>query len=221
MREVFKAELENIADELVEMAAKVSEAMRSATEALENNDLELAEKVIDADTEIDNMTADLDQRSAELLALQAPVAADLRVVISALKMSVAIERMGDLARHIASLVRIRHPQPALPEGFRDVFLRMGEAAIRIGEEMEQLLDNPGLRGVPLINAIDEELDQLHLRVFALIAESEPGRLSPAQIADITLLSRYFERFGDQAVNVSQRVEYLLTGSWVPDLSAKD
>lgn len=221
MREVFKAELENIADELVEMAAKVSEAMRSATEALENNDLELAEKVIDADTEIDNMTADLDQRSAELLALQAPVAADLRVVISALKMSVALERMGDLARHVASLVRIRHPQPALPEGFRDVFLRMGEAAIRIGEETEQLLDNPGLRGVPLINAIDEELDQLHLRVFALIAESAHGVLSPAQIADITLLSRYFERFGDQAVNVSKRVEYLLTGSWVPDLSAKD
>ncbi|WP_420734244.1 phosphate signaling complex protein PhoU [Brevibacterium luteolum] len=221
MREVFKAELENIADELVEMAAKVSEAMRSATEALENNDLELAEKVIDADTEIDNMTSDLDQRSAELLALQAPVAADLRVVISALKMSVALERMGDLARHVASLVRIRHPQPALPEGFRDVFLRMGEAAIRIGEEMEQLLDNPGLRGVPLINAIDEELDQLHLRVFTLIAESDHGVLSPAQIADITLLSRYFERFGDQAVNVSKRVEYLLTGSWVPDLSAKD
>ena len=221
MREVFKAELENIADELVEMAGKVSEAMRSATEALENNDLELAEKVIDADTEIDNMTADLDQRSAELLALQAPVAADLRVVISALKMSVALERMGDLARHVASLVRIRHPQPALPEGFRDVFLRMGEAAIRIGEETEQLLDNPGLRGVPLINAIDEELDQLHLRVFALIAESDHGILSPAQIADITLLSRYFERFGDQAVNVSKRVEYLLTGSWVPDLSAKD
>lgn len=221
MREVFKAELENIADELVEMAAKVSAAMRSATEALENNDLELAEKVIDADTEIDNMTADLDQRSAELLALQAPVAADLRVVISALKMSVALERMGDLARHIASLVRIRHPQPALPEGFRDVFLRMGEAAIRIGEEMEQLLDNPGLRGVPLINAIDEELDQLHLRVFALIAEADNGALSPAQIADITLLSRYFERFGDQAVNVSQRVEYLLTGRWVPELSAKD
>lgn len=221
MREVFKAELEAIADELVEMASKVSVAMRSATEALENNDLELAEKVIDNDTEIDTMTHELDQRSAELLALQAPVAADLRVVISALKMSVAIERMGDLSRHIASLVRIRHPQATLPEGFRDVFMHMGEAAIRIGEEMEQLLDNPGLRGVPVINAIDKELDQMHLRVFALIADTGRGELSPSQIADITLLSRYFERFGDQAVNVSQQVEYLLTGSWVPELSAKE
>ena len=218
MREVFRNELESIADSLVEMAEKATTAMEKSVEALLNNDLELAQQVISDDDSIDGMQADLDQRSAEILALQAPVAADLRVVISALKMSVAIERMGDLARHIGSLVRIRYPENALPDQFRDVFTHMGTTAVRIGRALVQLLTEPGTSAVPMIAAIDEEMDTLHLRVFAIIGELARSEISPSQIADVTLISRYFERFGDQAVNVSHRVEYLLTGSFEPVLA---
>ena len=219
MREAFRNELESIADGLVEMAEKATVAMESSVQALLENNLELAQQVIAADDSIDGMQASLDRRSAEVLALQAPVAADLRAVIAALKMSVAIERMGDLARHIGSLVRIRHPEPALPEQFRDVFTHMGTTAVRIGNALVQLLSEPGTAAVPMIAAIDEELDTLHLRVFTIIGELSQGEISPSQIADVTLISRYFERFGDQAVNVAHRVEYLLTGSFEPTLTS--
>ncbi|WP_101653255.1 phosphate signaling complex protein PhoU [Brevibacterium ihuae] len=221
MREVFKNELNALADDLVTMATRAAEAVEKASQALESNDLDLAEAVIDGDAEIDHLQGHIDQQAAQILALQAPVAHDLRVVISALKMSVAIERMGDLARHIASLVRIRHPKPALPPAFADTFSLMGRSAHRIGRSLVELLDNPGLDAVPTITAIDEELDDLHLRVFSMISELGHSEVTPAQIADVTLLSRYYERFGDQCVNVSQRVEYLLTGSWQPELSASD
>lgn len=221
MREVFKNELNALADDLVTMTTRAAEAVEKASRALETNDLDLAEAVIDGDAVIDNLQHHVDQQAAQILALQAPVAHDLRVVISALKMSVAIERMGDLARHIAALVRIRHPQPAVPAAFAATFTLMGRSAARIGHALHQLLDNPGLDSVPTITAIDEELDELHLRVFSMISELDSSEITPSQIADVTLLSRYYERFGDQCVNVSQRVEYLLTGSWEPELSAND
>ncbi|MGO1824548.1 MAG: phosphate signaling complex PhoU family protein, partial [Brevibacterium aurantiacum] len=101
MREVFRNELDDLATQLVDMSIKVHEAMRLANQALRSNDLELAEKVIEADAVIDHMQYALDQQAAEMLALQAPVAADLRAVIGSLRMSASLERMGDLARHIA------------------------------------------------------------------------------------------------------------------------
>lgn len=220
MRQIFRNDLETIADELVHMAQQVTEAIDGATTALETNDLQLAERIISGDSLVDAMQAEIDKKSAQVLVLQAPVAADLRIIISALKMSVAIERMGDLARHIAAQVRIRYPQPAVPEQFADVFSQMGRAAQRIGHAMTTLLNEPGAAAVPMIAAIDEELDSLHLRVFAIIGELSVGEITPSQIADVTLISRYFERFGDQAVNVSRRVEYLLTGNWEPELSQR-
>ncbi|QUL79405.1 MULTISPECIES: phosphate signaling complex protein PhoU [unclassified Brevibacterium] len=220
MREVFRNELDDLATQLVGMSTKALDAIRLANQALHSNDLELAEQVIEADVVIDNMQFTLDQQAAEMLALQAPVAADLRAIIGSLRMSTSLERMGDLARHIAQQVRIRYPESAIPETFESTFARMGESGEKIAEATQSLLSNPGLSAVPTINAIDEELDELHLSVFAKLAEVPAGSLAPRHIADVTLLSRYYERFGDHAVSVSQKVEYLLTGSWEPDLSKK-
>ncbi|MCF2586961.1 phosphate signaling complex protein PhoU [Brevibacterium sp. UCMA 11752] len=220
MREVFRNELDELATQLVGMSVKVHEAMRLANQSLRSNDLELAEQVIEADAVIDHMQFALDQQAAEMLALQAPVAADLRAVIGSLRMSASLERMGDLARHIAQQVRIRYPESAIPDHFTDTFTRMGESGEKIAEATENLLSNPGLTAVPTINAIDEELDELHLSIFGKLAEAPAGSLAPRHIADVTLLSRYYERFGDHAVSVSQKVEYLLTGNWEPYLSKK-
>ncbi|GAA2092425.1 MULTISPECIES: phosphate signaling complex protein PhoU [Brevibacterium] len=210
MREVFQNELDGLADKLTAMAEKVVTAIDKASEALHENNLELAEEVIAADAAIDRLQLELDKSAAEILALQAPVAADLRVVISSLRMSASLERMGDLARHVAQQVRIRYPDSAVPAGFEPVFSRMTEAAGRIARAIHHLVSNPGLEAVPTIDDLDESLDTLHLRVFSQISDSD---IKPAEVADVTLLSRYLERFGDHAVSVAQRIEYLLTGNW--------
>jgi phosphate transport system protein len=214
MREVFQNELDSLADMLVEMTQKVSVAMEKSKEALRTNDLELAEEVIAADVEIDRLQLELDKSAAEILALQAPVARDLRVVIATLRMSASIERMGDLARHVSQLVGIRFPESAVPDDFRQVLKDMTTAAVRIAHAIQELVSEPGLDAVPTIDDLDETLDTLHLAVFTKIAGSN---LSPSQVADVTLLSRYLERFGDHAVSIAQRIEYLLTGSWTSEL----
>src|SRR5699024_5626152 len=144
--------------------------IRLANQALHSNDLELAEQVIEADVVIDNMPFTLDQQAAEMLALQAPVAADLRAILGSLRMSASLERIGALARRTAQQVRIRYPESAIPETFESTFARMGESGEKIAEATQSLLSNPGLSAVPTINAIDEELDELHLSVFAKLAE---------------------------------------------------
>jgi phosphate transport system protein len=214
MREVFQNELDSLADMLVEMTQKVSVAMEKSKEALRTNDLELAEEVIAADVEIDRLQLELDKSAAEILALQAPVARDLRVVIATLRMSASIERMGDLARHVSQQVRIRFPESAVPDDFRQVLKDMTTAAVRIAHAIQELVSEPGQDAVPTIDDLDETLDTLHLAVFTKIAGSN---LSPSQVADVTLLSRYLERFGDHAVSIAQRIEYLLTGSWTSEL----
>ena len=217
MREAFTHELETLADDLVGLGQAAVDAITGATEALLQNNRELAEKIIANDANINASQIDIDKRAVELLALQNPVAADLRIVVAALKMSVALERMGDLARHVASIVRIRYPETAVHPDFHSIFERMGNAARRIGEAMVELLSTPGLAAIPMIAAFDEELDTLHLEVFTKIGQLQNDDITPAQIADVTLLSRYFERFGDQAVNVAERVEYMLSGNWESDL----
>ena len=214
MREVFQNELDSLADMLVEMTQKVSVAMEKSKEALRTNTLELAEEVIAADVEIDRLQLELDKSAAEILALQAPVARDLRVVIATLRMSASIERMGDLARHVSQQVRIRFPESAVPDDFRQILKDMTTAAVRIAHAIQELVSEPGLDAVPTIDDLDETLDTLHLAVFTKIAGSN---LSPSQVADVTLLSRYLERFGDHAVSIAQRIEYLLTGSWTSEL----
>jgi phosphate transport system protein len=199
---------------LVEMTQKVSVAMEKSKEALRTNNLELAEEVIAADVEIDRLQLELDKSAAEILALQAPVARDLRVVIATLRMSASIERMGDLARHVSQQVRIRFPESAVPDDFRQILKDMTTAAVRIAHAIQELVSEPGLDAVPTIDDLDETLDTLHLAVFTKIAGSN---LSPSQVADVTLLSRYLERFGDHAVSIAQRIEYLLTGSWTSEL----
>lgn len=214
MREVFQNELDSLADMLVEMTQKVSVAMEKSKEALRTNNLELAEEVIAADVEIDRLQLELDKSAAEILALQAPVARDLRVVIATLRMSASIERMGDLARHVSQQVRIRFPESAVPDDFRQILKDMTTAAVRIAHAIQELVSEPGLDAVPTIDDLDETLDTLHLAVFTKIAGSN---LSPSQVTDVTLLSRYLERFGDHAVSIAQRIEYLLTGSWKSEL----
>lgn len=213
MRAIFDQELEQIGDDLLQMSKNVADAIRDASTALTTGDLELAERVIEADARIDELERALDERCVLLLARQQPVATDLRVIVSALRISASIERMGDLARHIAQVVRLRYPEPAIPSSAQRLFDDLAEAATKVGQDVVTLLETHDLQLAADVERDDDVLDRLHTDTFRLtLADSWEG--TTAETVDVTLLARFFERFGDHAVSVARRITYLVTGDLV-------
>lgn len=212
MREVFHHELDQLADGLIGMTELVGQAIDDATRALLEADLQLAESVIAADAQVDAAQAELDERAIELLARQAPVATDLRVVVAALRMSSSIERMGDLARHVAQQTRLRFPRSAVPESLAPTFEKMGQTAQRLSGEAGDLIRTRDLAAAAKLESDDDLLDQLHRQVFTRMMAAD--WTEPAETTvDVTLLSRFYERFGDHAVSVARRVVFLVTGDY--------
>ena len=213
MREIFRQDLEQVGDDLVLMAQKVRTAMHDATTALTTGDLILAERVIAADPEIDRVQDSLDAQCVALLARQQPVATDLRIVVTGMRLSATLERMGDLARHVAEVARGRYPDLALPPVATDLFDRLVESVNAVADDVVNLLEGRDLALASRVLADDEKLDELHKETFRLmLAPSvDVTGLSAQQLVDITLLARYFERFGDHGVSVARRIMFLVTG----------
>ena len=210
MRQVFQQELSEVQDRLVEIAELVKIAITDATAAFNDSDLPLAEQVIENDAKIDELSLSLDELSIQILARQQPVARDLRVVVSALRMSASLERMGDIAEHIASLTRYRFPERVVAKGLRSTFREMGELDVEAARKLTQLLDTEDLALADQIRDIDDQVDDLHVSVFEkVLSDSWSGE--PAQTVDATLASRYHERFVDHAVSVAKKVQYLAEG----------
>lgn len=210
MRDVFTAELTALGDDLVAMSRMVTAAMTSAGTALLTADRALAEAVIADDHTIDALERDLDERCVALLAQQQPVARDLRVVVSALRMSASLERMGDLARHVAALARLRYPRAAVPEPLTGLLAEMHDGATRLAHRVTEVLET---RDVALAGAVerdDDLLDRLHQQAFGAMLAHEDD-LGAQGAIDVTLAARYYERFGDHGVSVARRVVYLVTG----------
>lgn len=217
MREIFEAELRQVGDDLAEMSRLVESAISRAGTALLEGDLQLAQGVIAADHAIDELERALDERCVLLLAQQQPVATDLRIVVSALRMSATLERMGDLARHVAQVARGRYPSRAVEPSQHETFRKMHEAAVRVARRTTTLLTTRDLTVAAAIERDDDLLDQLHQQTFfGLLDPSWQG--STQETIDVTLLGRYYERFGDHGVSIAQRVTYLVTGAFDQDPS---
>lgn len=215
MRKVFQAELHQIGEGLIEISELVGEAVKKATTAFAAADLQSAQEVIAADARIDFLQNDLDERAIDVLALQGPVASDLRMIVGSLRMSASLERMGDLARHIAQLTRLRYPNPVIPAPLTETFAEMARLDIIIAEKVTELLDSRDLELVSEIATAKIEINKLHKSVFTVMGA--PGwDASAATTVDVTLASRYFERFGDHGVSVARKVSYLVTGEWQPE-----
>ncbi len=210
MRTIFEAELTQLGEDLVAMSRLVEEAISDAGTALLTGDVALAERVIAADRAIDALETDLDERCIALLAQQQPVATDLRTVVTALRMSATLERMGDLARHIAQIARLRYPAPAAAQPLGGAFASMHDAANRVARRMTTLLSTHDLEVAVAIERDDDLLDALLEQVFGTVLAPEWAG-TPQETVDATLLSRYFERFGDHGVSVARRMVYLVTG----------
>ena len=215
MRQIFEAELQQVGDDLTEMSRLVESAITRAGTALLEADLQLAQEVIASDKTIDAIEASLDERCVHLLAQQAPVATDLRVVVSALRMSASLERMGDLARHVAQVARGRYPAQAIAPAARDTFAQMHEAAVHVAQQTTRLLATRDLEVAAEIERDDDQLDSLHQETFnKLLAPEWQGSVQEA--VDVTLVGRYYERFGDHGVSVARRVTFLVTGDFADE-----
>ncbi|MCL1872091.1 MAG: phosphate signaling complex protein PhoU [Promicromonosporaceae bacterium] len=210
MRKLFDAELQQVGDDLVEMSRLVEAAVTRAGKALLEADLQLAQEVIAADHEIDALQRDLDERCVHLLAQQQPVATDLRIVVSALRMSATLERMGDLARHTAEVARGRYPAHAIRAQAEPTFAAMTQAAATVAGEVKTLLETRDVELAAQIEKDDDVLDDLHAQTFATILSPEWDG-STQEAVDITLVGRYLERFGDHATSVARRIVFLVTG----------
>ena len=213
MREVFQQELAEVQDRLVEIAGLVEQAIGRATTAFNSSDVSLAENVIADDHQIDELAASLDELAIDILARQQPVARDLRIVVSALRISASLERMGDLAEHIAQLARTRFPEKVVPKDLRPTFKELGRLDVAIAGKLTRLLETESTELADEIRDDDDLVDDLHLSVFdKVLGETWKGGAS--DIVDSTLASRYHERFADHAVSIAKKVQYLQTGDWV-------
>ena len=212
IRSVFQDELDSVSQTLFELSVMVSDSMAKATRAIMEKDLQLAEEVISFDDNIDTVQHELDARIIDIIARQQPVASDLRALVTALRMSADLERMGDLAHHVAKVVRLRHPAPAVPDEVVNLIEAMGVAAEKISAKTGVVISTRDTVMAAQVEKDDDEMDLLHRQLIsALIAPNWKHGVETA--IDLTLLGRYYERYADHAVSVSRRVIFLVTGKF--------
>ena len=212
IRSVFQDELDGVSHTLFELSVMVSDSMAKATRSIMDKNLSLAEEVITSDEKIDIVQHDLDARIIDIIARQQPVASDLRALVTALRMSADLERMGDLAHHVAKVVRLRHPESAVPAELLPLIESIGETAEKIATKTGVVISTRDTALAAQVEKDDDEMDNLHSKLIsALIEPSWPHGVETA--IDLTLLGRYYERYADHAVSVARRVIYLVTGKF--------
>ncbi|OIK07720.1 phosphate signaling complex protein PhoU [Streptomyces monashensis] len=216
MRVTYHKELDSISDGLVEMARLTGSAIGRATTALLDADVEFAESVISGDERIDQLQRDLEEKAIALLARQQPVATDLRVVVTSLRISADLERSGDLAQHLAKLARMRFPERAVPGDLHRTILEMGQLAQRLMAQAAEVLITKDVDAALKLERDDDRMDELHREVFHHLLD-ERWKHGVETAVDVTLAGRYYERFADHAVSVARGVVYLVTGEHADEL----
>ncbi|PHX76372.1 MAG: phosphate transport system regulatory protein PhoU [Actinobacteria bacterium] len=212
MRDAYHDDLDAVSATLVSMAAMVDNAIVRASKSLLESDRALAEEVIAADAAIDTVQHELDNRTVDLMARQAPVASDLRVLVTSLRMSADLERMGDLAAHIAKAARMRFPACAVPVELQMTILEMGRVASDLVNKTALVIRDRDIEGALQVERDDDQMDRLHRQLFiTLLDPSWPHGIETA--IDVTLIGRYYERFADHAVSVARRLYYSVTGEY--------
>jgi phosphate transport system protein len=210
MRNAYFDQLDMIVSDLVTMAEDVQQAVSRATHALLTADPHIADLVVAGDVRVDDDRERIEDRCFELLALQQPVAGDLRMLIAATRMVAELERMGDLAVHVAKVARLRMPGLAVPPEMLPTIERMGELAVQMVGGAARIIADRDIDAARALEQDDEEMDELRRRSFRLmLGDGWTHGVEPA--VDVALLGRYYERIADHAVSLARRVVYLVTG----------
>ena len=210
MRTAYHEQLDALTNQLAEMCRMAGIAMERATQALLQADLALAEQVIGDHENIIAASARAEEAAFVLLALQAPVAGDLRAIVGSIQIVADVERMGALALHVAKIARRRHPRHALPEEVNGYFAEMGRIAVDLGNSAREVLISRDPYQARLIREEDDAMDDLHRHLFSVMMDRE-WKHGVAAAVDVTLLGRFYERFADHAVEISRRVIFQVTG----------
>lgn len=210
MRTAYGAQLDALTDQLAEMCRLAGVAMERATQALLQADLILAEQVIGDREQIATASARGEEAGFVLLALHAPMARDLRAIVSSIQIVSDVERMGALAVHVAKMTRRRHPRHVLPEEVNGYFSEMGRIAVDLGNSAREVIVSRDPDQARRISDEDEAMNDLHRHLFSVTMHRE-WKHGIAAAVDVTLLSRYYERFADHAVEISRRVIFQATG----------
>lgn len=216
MRTAYHEQLEALSSRLGQMCGLAGTAMERATQALLQADLTLAEQVIADHDEISALSARAEEEAFVLLALQAPVAGDLRAIVSSIQIVADVDRMGALALHVAKIARRRHPQHALPEEVNGYFAEMGRVAVELGNSAQEVLLTRDPEKAARIREEDDAMDDLHRHLFTVLMDRE-WKHGVAAAVDVTLLGRFYERFADHAVEVARRVIFQVTGRTSDDV----
>ncbi len=210
MRDSYREQLDDILADLVHMAQMVSSAVRAATTALLEADIHLAEQVITEDEQLDKLQSEVETRAFSLLARQAPVAGELRTLVATLRMVTELERMGDLAAHVAKIARLRYPDAAVPEALRASFVRMGDVAEKMVVTAGQTLNDRNIQTAQELRSRDEEMDELRRTQFRVLL-GDDWAFGVEAAVDVALLGRYYERIADHAASMGRRIIYVVTG----------
>ncbi|OBG98158.1 phosphate transport system regulatory protein PhoU [Mycobacterium sp. E3251] len=216
MRTAYHHQLSELTVQLSEMCGLANEAMRRATQALLEADLDAAEQVIREHDRLVVMRARAEREAFALLALQQPVAGELRAVFSAVQLSADIERMGALAVHVAKIARREHPNRVLPDKVRACFADMAKVAIALGDSAKQVLISRDPEQAARLREQDDAMDELYRQLFSVLLDKDWTDNIPVAV-DAALLGRFYERFADHAVEVGRRVVFMVSG----DLPAQD
>lgn len=212
MQGIFQNALADVQGRLVSLAENAESIMDKASRAFLNSDVTLADEALALAEANEANALDLDELVIKVLATQSPVARDLRILVSALRMSASLERMGSLSSHIAAIARYRFPGSAVPDSLRKTFEDMARIDLELVGKGIKLLQNTDLDLVREIQARDEAVDRLHRKVFDVVLSPE-WKENAMYTVDVTLASRYFERFADHVVDISSKVSFLQTGEW--------
>lgn len=215
MREAFQGELKETEQRLVRLAQLVEQAIMAGTAAFLNSDLTRAESVVSQDQEIDKRSSQLNEFVVDVLVRQQPVASDMRLMVASLRIASHLERMGDLAEHIAMFARYRYPHSVLPPSLEKPFIKMGQLDVQVAGNLVKLLETQELEFAARIRELDDEIDALHAGVFDAVLDAGFDG-DATTVVDATLSSRYHERFGDHAVSITDQVLYLISGEHVGD-----
>ncbi len=210
MRTAFHEQLESLTELLSNMCGFAGLAMDRATQALLHVDLTMAEQVFTDHDRLAQMQTSAEEAAFRLLALQSPVAGDLRLVVGSLRNAANAERMGGLALHVAKIARRRHPNRTLPDEVNGYFAEMGRIAVDLGNSAKDVLLSRDPEQAAQISREDDAMDQLHQQLFSVLMDTE-WKHGVAAAVDITLLGRFYERFADHAVEIGRRVVFEATG----------
>lgn len=210
MRSVFRSKLDEFSDQLARFCETNTRLLDRATVALLEGDEVAATEVIDGAAELEELREVSEQHAFDLLLLEAPVARDLRQVVSGIYIVEHFTRMAALAGHIARVARRRHPEPVVPEALVPVIRDLARRDSEMAGRLRGLLTTKDVELALSLDSEDDAVDELHAQLMRQISAADWPHGSVAAV-DLALLARYYERFADHTVSIANRVVYLATG----------